>query len=353
MDYPVIIVGAGQAGLATAYYLRRAKIPALILDNQPGPGAAWRHTWPSMTLFSTAEFSNLPGWPMPPYLDAAGRPAYPDAAHVIDYFRRYEQRYDLNVLRPVQVTAVDYDSNNGEFIVDAHSLPDASAPTAPPAPPAPLTLRAKHVVAATGTRSRPFVPSYPGIFAGTQWHSANYPGPEPFLGARVAVVGGANSGAQIAAELADALPAGNVTWYTQRPPRWMPDDIDGRALFHRSRVRALSILKGEGDPGADSSLGDIVMLPQVKRMRDSGVLTATPIFRTLDEVDADHLIWCTGFRPALTPFRELLRGRTPTVPGLHLIGYGDWTGPGSATITGVGPFAKAIAGDIARDLAAK
>src|SRR5699024_12180970 len=58
----------------------------------------------------------------------------------------------------------------------------------------------------------------------------------------------------------------------------------------------------------------------------------TTLFRStsLDQVQSEHLIWCTGFRPALGPVRRLLREGIPEHPGLHLVGYGDWTGPGSA-----------------------
>ena len=315
--HEVVIVGAGQSGLATAYYLRRAGVTPLLLDAQPTPGGAWLHVWPSMTLFSTAEFSNLPGKPMPPY------DGFPPAAHVVDYLSDYEKRYELQVVRPVTVESVTHD---GEvFHLRAGDR----------------EWLARQVVAATGTWSAPFVPSYPGTFAGRQWHSANYPGPGPFRGAKVAVVGSANSAAQIAAELVDVA---DVTWYTRKEPRWMPDDVDGRVLFRRNSLRALAILRGEEDPGADSELGDIVVLPAVKKARDEGRLKPTPQFAGLDEVDADHLIWCTGFRPALRPFRKVLDRGLP----IHLVGYGDWVGPGSATITGVGPYAKRTAEAVVR-----
>lgn len=128
----------------------------------------------------------------------------------------------------------------------------------------------------------------------------------------------------------------------------MPDDVDGRVLFQRNSVRALAILRGEQDPGNDTELGDIVMLPNVLEARDFGELKATPMFSSLDEVDADHLIWCTGFRPALGPVRGLLDAdRSPTVDGLFLVGYGDWVGPGAATIVGVSPIARAAAASAA------
>ena len=75
----VIIVGGGQAALATAYYLRKHGIDPLILDNQPAPGGSWRSVWPSMTLFSTPGFSNLPGIQMPDY------DGFPPASHAVSY----------------------------------------------------------------------------------------------------------------------------------------------------------------------------------------------------------------------------------------------------------------------------
>ena len=132
--HTAVVVGGGQSGLATAYYLRRYEVDFLILDNQEEPGGAWLHAWPSLTLFSAAEFSNLPGWPMPQY------PGYPPASHVIDYLEHYERRYDLPVRRPVHVRSVSHDG--GMFFLDSTVG----------------QFTADHVVAATGTWSAPFVP---------------------------------------------------------------------------------------------------------------------------------------------------------------------------------------------------
>ena len=94
----VAVVGAGQAGLAVGYHLRRTGLSFALLDEQEAPGGAWRHVWPSLRLFSPAAYSSLPGHPMP---DTAG--AAPDAAHVVEYLSRYEERYGLPVRRPVRV----------------------------------------------------------------------------------------------------------------------------------------------------------------------------------------------------------------------------------------------------------
>ncbi len=166
--HEAIIIGGGQAGLATAYYLLRSGVDTLVLDNQPNPGGGWLHVWPSLRLFSTAEFSNLPGWPMPPY------DGFPPACHVVDYLAAYERRYRIPVQRPVTVNEVIYEK--GTYHVWAGTK----------------SWTTENVVAATGTWSAPFVPSHPGTFAGTQWHSANYPGTTPFRSTTVAVVGGVN-----------------------------------------------------------------------------------------------------------------------------------------------------------------
>ncbi|MFZ2598359.1 NAD(P)-binding domain-containing protein [Corynebacterium casei] len=312
-----IIVGAGQSGLATAYYLHKAGIEFVMLDAHERAGGMWPNTWPSLTLFSPADASNLPGKFMPSY------PGFPPASHVAEYLRDYEERYGFDILRPVHV---DHVTHNGQlFTVHAGTR----------------MWKAPAVVAATGTWNAPFVPYYPGSFAGTQWHARTYPGPSQFQGTKVAVVGGHDSGAQIAADL---LNAGVETqWYTRREPRWLPDDVDGRVLFQRSRAQIL----GTSAPQRQFE-GDIVMVPPVLKARDEGRLRARPMFESLDEIDAQHLVWATGFRPALKPFRHLLnKNSQPLVEGLHLVGYGNWTGPASATLAGVGPFAKKAAAEIA------
>lgn len=179
------------------------------------------------------------------------------------------------------------------------------------------------------------------------------------------VVGGGNSGAQIAADLAYDT---DLTWVTQRPPRFLADDIDGRALFGVATARRRALDEGRTDTGGVASLGDIVAVPPVREARDRGLLKASPMFSRLlpggvewddgTRAEADTIIWCTGFRPALAHLAPLrLRGRRGRIdteatqavhePRLHLLGYGDWTGSASATLIGVGRPAR----DAARQLA--
>ncbi|MHC6630349.1 ArsO family NAD(P)H-dependent flavin-containing monooxygenase [Streptomyces globosus] len=345
----VVVIGGGQSGLAAGYHLRRLGIEHVVLDAAAAPGGAWQHTWDSLRLFSPAAYSSLPGRLMP----VQEGQLHPGAGHVVEYLADYEKRYGLPVQRGVRVAAVHRD---GAFLRVETDCGD---------------WRARAVVSATGTWSRPFLPDVPGrrAFTGRQIHTVQYRTPGEFAGLRVIVVGGGNSGAQIAADLTGHA---RVTWVTRRPPRYLADDIDGRALFDAATARRRALDEGRSDNGGVASLGDIVAVPPVRAARDAGLLNAKPMFTRLTatgaewadgtRAGADAVIWCTGFRPALAHLAGLrlrgTRGRIATDgtravddPRLHLLGYGDWTGPASATLIGVGRPAREAARRIADVLA--
>lgn len=359
-DVDVAVIGGGQAGLATGFYLRRAGlVPGedfVIVDAADRPGGAWSRMWEGLRLFSPSTYSSLPGWMMPAWNDA--ELGYPPRSHVVDYLTRYEARYDLSVLRPHRVQAVTRaDEQPGSRLVL-----DTGA----------LTVAARVVVSSTGTWERPFWPTYAGMasFAGRQLHAADYRRPEDFAGKRVVVVGGGNSAAQILAEVSTVA---ETTWVTARPPRFLPDDVDGRDLFAAATARIEALREGRSHDGV-GGLGDIVMVAAVRDARDRGVLKAHPMFSRLtgsgvawpdgSEQAADAVIWCTGFRPALRHLRPLgLRdeaGHIATTgpsgtqaagePRLFLVGYGDWTGPASATLLGVGRSARATVAAVVEQL---
>lgn len=346
----VVVVGGGQAGLAAGYHLRRQRLDFVVLDAQPAPGGAWQHAWNSLRLFSPAAYSSLPGRLMP----AQPGELYPDAGHVVEYLADYEKRYELPVQRGVHVHVVRRDGQLLRVESDAGDW------------------RARAVISTTGTWSRPFLPAVPGApaFRGRQLHTTGYRSPDDFAGQHVVVVGGGNSGAQIAADLA-ARHDVELTWATRRPPRYLADDIDGRVLFDVATARRRALDQGDTDTGGVASLGDIVAVPPVRQARDRGLLPAYARFTRLTEsgpewpdgsrTPADAIIWCTGFRPALAHLAPLgVRGprghiatdgtRSIAEPRLHLLGYGDWTGPASATLIGVGRPARDAAHQIADEL---
>ena len=352
MSTEVAVVGGGQAALAAGYYLRRAEIDFVVLDDQAGPGGSWQRYRPSLHLFSPAEYSRLPGWPMPPW-----QGGFPPASHVVDYLTAYESKYDLPVHRPVRVESVHRRNGGGggryRLDTDRGSI-DAAA-----------------IVNTTGTWQRPFWPAYPGMrdFSGTQLHANTYRGPSEFAGRRVAVVGGGNSAAQILAEISTVT---DTLWFTARNPRFLPDDVDGRVLFDVASDRARALAEGGVDSGGVAGLGDIVMVPPVKAARDRGVLHNRPMFTALvpggvrdgDNVEKiDVIVWCTGFRSALRHLQPLhlpssfdspialdgnhVRGE----PTVVFLGYGDWTGAASATLIGVGRTARSAIVDLVAALA--
>ena len=343
MTYDVIIIGGGQAALSVAYFLRRTQRSFLILDAEEHGGGAWQHGWDSLRLFSPAAWSSIAGWPMP----SAGT-TYPGRDHVVNYLRDYEKRYALPIERPVFVSSVTRDPQG--FQVRAGDR----------------TWTARTVVSATGTWRKPFVPDYPGMqdFTGRQLHSAHYRSPEEFRGQRVMIVGGGNSGAQILAEV--SLSASETVWVTEDEPRFLPDDVDGRVLFERATARWRALQEGRSIDELPGGFGDIVMVPPVMDARARGVLSSVRPFRrmTPDGVlwddgtarQSDAVIWCTGFRGALDHLISLAAvedGKVPVagtrsrdLPGLWLVGYGEWTGPASATLIGVMRTARSTAAEI-------
>ena len=345
MTVDVLVVGAGQAGLAVGYYLRRTGLSFVLLDAEEGPGGGWRHTWDSLTLFSPGNASSLPGWLFPPTSND-----YPTRDETLAYLTAYERRYQLPVERPVKVEAVRRVSD--AFVIDTDRG----------------SWSARAVVSATGTWANAVVPDIPGreSFRGEQLHSANYASPAGFAGKRIVIVGAGNSGAQLVAEL--SLIA-DVTWATRKPPSFLADHIDGRFLFREES--AVYAAQTEGRESPPISLGDIVMVPPVREARDRGALRAVPMFTRMTErgvvwpggreEPVDVVIWCTGFRPALEHLAPLgviePGGRIRTSgthsliePRLWLVGYGNWTGFASATLIGVGRTARETVNQIMGEL---
>lgn len=344
----VIVIGGGQAALATAYFLRRTGLSFMLLDAEEGPGGAWRHGWDSLRLFSPATWSSIAGWMMPPVQDG-----YPKRDHVIDYLTRYEARYQFPIERPVRVTSVERKDDMLRVHTE-HGHWDAKA-----------------VVSATGTWSNPFIPAYPGIelYRGQQLHSAHYVAAGPFSGQRVLVVGGGNSGAQILAEVSKMA---DTTWVTPTEPMFLPDDVDGRVLFERATERWKAQQEGRDIGQPVGGLGDVVMVPPVVEARERGVLHAVRPFVRLTgdgvvwpdgaETAVDAVIWCTGFKPALEHLASLQlindQGRVDVEgtravhePKLWLVGYGEWTGSASATLIGVTRTARSTVAEIEEFLA--
>jgi cation diffusion facilitator CzcD-associated flavoprotein CzcO len=320
----VVVIGAGQAGLSSAYFLRRSELSFVVLDADSAPGGAWQHRWPTLRMATVHGIFDLPGMRFDP-----PAPEEPAALAVPAYFAEYERRFALPVRRPVRVRSVSR---------DADRLVVAGADE---------TRSARAVINATGTWTRPFWPHYPGrdAFRGRQLHAADYPGPAEFAGKRVVVVGGGASAVQLLIEIAAVA---HTTWVTRRPPVFRDGPFTreyGRAVVAAVDRRVRAGLPPESVVGVTG----LAVTPAVAAARASGVLRRRPMFEriTPDGVawadgrvePADVILWCTGWRAALDHLAPLrLRGpgggitmdgtRVVAEPRLHLVGYG----PSASTV---------------------
>ena len=325
----MVVVGAGQAGLSAAYGLRRAGLEPgrqfVVLDGEDGPGGAWRHRWPTLRVDRAHRISDLPGLPFEP-----ADPTLPAAQIVPTYFDAYERVFDLQVRRPVRVAEV------------RDAAPDLLVETDAG------TWRTRALINATGTWTRPFRPHYPGgeTFRGRQLHTVDYRGPEDFAGERVVVVGGGTSAVQLLTEIAPF--AAETTWVTRRPPVFHEGPFDeelGRAAVARVEERVRAGLPPQSVVGVTG----LVLTPEVRAARESGVLHRLPMFEHITPggvawadgttAGADVILWATGWRAALGHLAPLrLRGpgggiamdgtRVRSDPRIHLVGYG----PSASTI---------------------
>lgn len=362
-EIDVVVVGAGQAGLSAAHRLlrrgftgyagdpsalvtarhrREAPRPVpdfVVLDAEDAPGGAWRHRWPTLTMDTVNGIHDLPGagFPRP-------HPAETASTALPRYFATYEDMFDLPVLRPVVVTAVERmdDDPRGRLLVTTDHG----------------SWAARAVISATGTWSRPFWPSVPGAatFRGTQLHTHDYDGPAEHQGDRVAVVGGGISGVGHVLEIARVA---ETFWYTRTPPRWSTDMFDqeaGRGVEHRVAERVEQGLR----PLPVVAETGLHLGPATQRAIDAGILARREMFTAITEdgvVEADGtvtpvdtIVWATGFRHELRHLRPL-RIRTPEggvlvrgtevvrEPRLHLAGYG----PAASTIGATRAARRAVA----------
>ncbi len=349
----MVVIGAGQAGLSSAYHLRRTGLEPdldfVVLDHSPAPGGAWQFRWPSLTYGKVHGMHALPGMEL---TDAD--PERPSAEVIGAYFDRYERAFDLRVRRPVDVRAVR-EGDDGRLLVRT-SEGDWST---------------RALINATGTWDRPFWPRCPGqrTFRGRQLHTAQYAGPEEFAGQRVVVVGGGASGTQHLLELAPHAAA--TTWVTRRPPVFREGPFDqeaGRAAVALVEERVRLGLP----PRSVVAVTGLPLNDAIRQGLADGVLDRQPMFDRITpdgvewgygpdarRVDADVILWATGFRAALdhlTPLRLREPGggirvegtRSVADPRVHLVGYGP-----SASTIGANRAGRAAVRDIRRLLAEK
>ncbi|MBW1600382.1 NAD(P)/FAD-dependent oxidoreductase [Streptomyces sp. JJ38] len=356
MTFPVHVVGAGPAGLATAAALTARGIHTVVLEKSDRVGAAWRGHRPGLRLHTTRRWSALPGLAVP---RSAGRWASRDA--YVSYLERYAEHHRLEIATGVDVSRVERldaaegAGSGGRWLLRANGGRE---------------LRANVVVVATGLHHTPHLPEWPGreSFPGPLRHAADYPGPEQWAGLDVLVVGAGNTGTEIATELAAGgaarvrLAVRNAPHLVRRSTAGWPAQA-GHVLLHRlptpvtDRAAALwrrltvpdlaaqglpqpeaglytraregrppvvdsgfvrAVRRGEVEPVAavESFEGEKVHLADGSIIAPQAVIAATGYRNGLEELVA-HLGVLDGRGRPQPP------GRGSTAPGLYFTGYTD------------------------------
>jgi putative flavoprotein involved in K+ transport len=341
-DLEVAVVGAGQAGLAVGYFLGRQGKRFLILDRGRGIAPAWRERWDSLTLFTSRRYSALPGMPFPGDPDG-----YPTRDEVVAYLERYAEIFELPVEQNSEVEQlVRGDDGRFRLTVDGR------------------VIAADQVVVATGPFQKPFVPPTAGKLGAEvfQTHAVGYRRPEDVPHGTVLVVGGGNTGFQIAKELSAAHEVVLSVGSRQKP---LPQRVLGRDLFWW--LTKLGIL----DKTVDSRLGrrlstrDTLIGSSPREMTRRYGVELRPrlvdandrrvVFDDGSELEVDAVVWATGYRPdhswiQLPIFDENGRVRhargVTEVPGLYFLGLTWQHTRGSALIGWVAGDAQFVAAEI-------
>ncbi len=339
--HEVVVVGAGQAGLAIGYFLSEQHREFVILEAAEEPGPAWRSRWDSLRLFTPARYSALPGLAFPGDPDH-----YPSRNEVAGYLADYVRRFDLPVEPSSRVRRVA--KANGAYSIE---LDDR-------------TIEADQVVIATGPFQVPFVPAIANGLGEEvkQLHTSAYRRPEDIPEGRVLVVGGGNSGYQIAAELAASHEVHLSIGSPQKP---LPQRLLGRDLFWY--LDSTGIIRKTRDSRLWQRLeGDTLIGSSPRSIRRRGVELhgraikaegSTVRFEDGSELDVRAVIWATGFRldhswielPVFDAEGRLEHRRGVTsAPGLYFLGLAGQHTRGSSLIG----FVKDDAAHIAEQVSA-
>ena len=280
--HDVVIIGAGQAGLATAYYLQQMGVNPLLLEAASTIGEVWRGRYDSLRLFTPSQYLNLPGLAFPAPTDH-----YPTKDAVADYLRAYAEKFDFNIMYDARVTRLTKTADHFEVTIGTE------------------TIAAKAVIVATGALQSPKIPAFASKLHASvnHLHSAHYRNPKMIPDGDILIVGGGNSGAQIGEEL--ALADRNVSVSIEKLPRHLPQRFLGKDIFWWLTKSGLVSTKPAKLVGSTSSTTIPTIGVDLKNLSQRGKLNIVP--RVID-AQGQHLmladgstrahaniIWATGF----------------------------------------------------------
>ena len=336
----VVVVGGGQAGLAIGFFLSRQGRRFLILEAADSVGAAWRDRWDSLALFTPRRYDALSELSFPGDPDG-----YPTRDEVVSYLRAYAETYKLPLVLNSAVSSLTQ-------IDDGFQLECSDR-----------RVRADQVVVATGPFQRPMTPALAGQLAPEvfQMHSTGYRQPQDIPAGTVLVVGGGNTGFQIAAELTGTHAVHLSVGSRQTP---LPQKVWQRDLFWWLTKTGLLNMTVDSRLGRRLSQQETLIGSSPKQLRRLGVdlhLRAvsashnTVSFADGTQLRVDAVVWATGYQPDYswieTPVLDAggrvrhHRGVT-NLPGLYFLGLSWQHTRGSALLGWVKDDAEYIATQI-------
>lgn len=345
--FDTIVIGGGQAGLASGYHLQKEGLHFLILEASDQIAGSWPSYYDSLKLFSPAGYSSMPGLKFP-----GNQNRYPHRDEVIRYLQDYKTKFDLPVLINQRVDLIEKAKEG--FVIRTKTGE---------------IFKAQTIINATGSFNNPFIPKVLGMeaFQGDILHSSEYRNSKPFHNQRVVIVGGGNSAVQIAVELADVS---RTTLAVRRPIQFVKQHIGGLDLhfwlkligfdnfpFWRFRKTApISNAVIDTNRYKDRiTAGNPNQQTMFTSFYERGV-----IWPNGDKEQVDTVIFATGFRPKFQYLQtigalddegwSLHKAGISKIPGLYFVGLEGQRSFASATLRGVGADARFVVKKILKHL---
>jgi putative flavoprotein involved in K+ transport len=315
------VIGGGQSGLATGYYLQKKNIDFLILDAEIQTGDSWRGRWNSLRLFTPAWNNAMPGYPFP-----GNQHSFPTKDQAADFLRDYKERFDLPVLYDARVLMVKKSKYGFQvFLKDR-------------------TLETQNLVIATGNYTIPKIPAFARALKSDirQLHSSDYKSPADLPNGNVVVVGAGTSGFQIAMDLIDKK---RTVFISGKPTPQIPNFVlkyfgkqfvwVNKHILNTNtpmgRKFQSVIMQGRGAPLIHISPETAKQAGVKILQRLKGVEDGWPVTENDEVIGASAIIWCTGFHPdyswldlpeaiAANGYPKISRGISLKYGGLYFVG---------------------------------
>lgn len=335
-----VIIGAGQAGLATGYFLKKNNKDFIILDKNEKIGDSWRMRWDSLFLFTPSQHDVLPEMSFPGLKNS-----FPSKDQMADYLETYAKHFSLPVQLGVNVTRLSAKNNHYEIETSAGKF------------------ISERVVIATGNNPYPYIPSFASELGSDifQVHSSGYLNPESLPQGDVLVVGSGTSGIEIALEVSKT----HKTYISGKPTFHIPDNVLTYAgnmywwfLSHILTVRTpigkkvkKKVING-GAPLIRVSASDLQHANVKPLPRVTGVSEGLPQFEDGSTLNVSTIIWSTGYKPDFSwidldvvdesGWPTTKRGVSTHYKGLYFNGMPFQYGLTSGLVGGVGRDANYI-----------